>query len=105
MKRLYESWDDAFMDEVEGFNPNEKSQKCFQEFWLSQPPNILFFSLNRVQYDKRTNNIVKKNTFFQFDKVIYADMFLHKNRSMTMKVREKVKMMKERIKEINNNLA
>jgi hypothetical protein len=79
--RLYEAWDEAFQNEVQGFIPEElrARQRCVQESWMVGRPSVLFFSLKRVKYNKTLEKVVKCNDHFPFDKVIYADMFLHKN--------------------------
>jgi len=68
------------------------------EAWIITPPNVLFFSLNRVQYDKQSKQPVKKNNYFEFDKVIYADMFMHQNKQKTDQLRKDLLSIKEEIK-------
>lgn len=41
---------------------------------------------------------MKNNNTFKFDKVIYADMFLYKNKEKTNKIRELIKKLKAEIK-------
>jgi hypothetical protein len=60
-----------------------KYKKCLSETWIGHPPNTLFFTLNRVEYDKKSNSLVKNNSFFHFEKEVYADMFLYKNKEKT----------------------
>ena len=49
MNRLYESWDEAFQDEVDDFlKESDKNKKCIYESWITEPPNVLLFLLNRV---------------------------------------------------------
>ncbi len=103
LNRLYEAWDEYALQEVEDFN-NQPNQKCLSESWISQPPNTLFFALNRVQYNKQTNRLEKSNNFFQFDKVIYADMFLSENREKTMQVRQQVQKWKHQIKVLKETI-
>jgi len=47
--------------------------KCKNEFWIKDPPNVLFFALNRVGYDKEQQKIVKNCKKFTFEERIYID--------------------------------
>jgi hypothetical protein len=57
-QRLYEAWDEAFKDEVEGFKisdhliekHDEKFSQCIRESWILGQPQVLFFSLKRVKF-------------------------------------------------------
>eukprot|EP00347_Sterkiella_histriomuscorum_P010153 403377401 len=103
-QNLYEAWNEAFLDQVSGFVKDQESQRCISESWMTQPPNVLFFSLNRVQYDKVAKQPIKNNSLFKFDKVIYADMFLFKNRERTEMMRNQIQQTKDKIKQLNENL-
>jgi hypothetical protein len=52
---------------------------CRNEFWIKDPPNVLFFALNRVGYDKEQQKIVKNCKKFQFDERIFIDQMLEDN--------------------------
>jgi len=56
---LRDAWDKTLYTEVEGFK-NESNAKCFNETLIKEPPNVLLFILNRVQYDIETKGL-KKN--------------------------------------------
>lgn len=73
--------------------------------WITEPPNVLFFSLNRVQYDKQEKQIVKNNAFFEFDKVIYADLFMYQNKQRTDKLRDEISKIKDEINLLNESLS
>jgi hypothetical protein len=60
--------------------------------------------LNRVQYNKHTNRPEKSNNYFQFDKVIYADMFLSENREKTIQMRQQVQKWKQQIKALKETI-
>ena len=65
---------------------------------------MLFFSLKRVSFSKKENRVVKSHDYFPFDKVIYADMFMHKNSKRANQVREEISHMKEKISKIGAKL-
>ena len=48
--------------------------------WISELPNVLFFTIQRVNYDIKKMRLVKNYKRFEFDKMIYADKFLLQNR-------------------------
>ena len=97
-RALYEAWDQAFHEEISDFHdpnlsaqlPNEKDDKYISENWIKEPPNLLSFSLNRVMYDKDKKQLVKNNEEFTFEKEIYIDSFLFKNRDKSQALRQKV---------------
>ncbi len=52
---------------------------CINENWIRSAPNILFFALQRVQYNIGEGKLVKDLSRFTFDKVIFADRMLEAN--------------------------
>ena len=48
--------------------------------WISELPSVLFFTIQRVNYDVKKMRLVKNQKRFEFDKVIYADKFLLQKR-------------------------
>jgi hypothetical protein len=48
--------------------------------------------------------LIKNNEHFHFDKVIFADMFLSKNKAKTDKIRELIKNQKIEISLIQENM-
>jgi hypothetical protein len=114
-QRLYEAWDEAFQNEVQGFNPGDHHMTslggdqvnpatCLSESWILGKPQVLFFSLKRVKFSKEQNRVVKSHDYFPFDKVIYADMFMHKNAKRANQVRDEISHMKEKIWRIGAKL-
>jgi hypothetical protein len=65
--RLYESWDEAFRTQVMDYIDNSSGETCIQESWIKKLPSVLCFNLNRVQYDQKSQRIVKNNSKFTFD--------------------------------------
>lgn len=101
--RIYESWDGSFQTELKDFL-KQPDQRCLQESWILERPQVLFFSLNRVRYNHEQQRIVKCHDNFNFDKVIYADMFLYKNHERASQVREEIEKMKAESKRIREEV-
>ena len=55
--------------------------KCIKELWINTLPATLFFTFNRVGYDQKRHTLKKNFKKFSFEKTIYADRFLYKNKS------------------------
>lgn len=62
---------------------------CVNENWIRDPPNVLFFALPRLNYDKNKQCLVKDLEKFDFEKIIYADRMLEANQGRIASVIEK----------------
>jgi len=78
--KLYQAWESFRKSEIDGFKGEKEGQKKILETWICRPPNILMFQLNRVNYDIKNQKLVKDNSKFEFDNIIYLDLFLNQNR-------------------------
>lgn len=47
-ENLYEALNGAFIDTISDFMKESEYSRCWSESYIVQPPNVLFFSLNRV---------------------------------------------------------
>lgn len=101
---LYEALNAAFLDQISDFMKDYEYSRCMSESYITQPPNVFFFSLNRVQYNKQLKQLVKNNKVFKFEKVIYADAFMHKNKRSTKQMRKELQNTKEKVKLLTENL-
>lgn len=63
------------------------------------------FSINRVFYDFKTNNLAKNNKKFEFERQIYADKFLLQNRNKDKEINEQILALREKQKAIRAKLA
>eukprot|EP00828_Plagiopyla_frontata_P012320 TRINITY_DN17024_c0_g1_i1.p1 TRINITY_DN17024_c0_g1~~TRINITY_DN17024_c0_g1_i1.p1 ORF type:complete len:671 (-),score=112.39 TRINITY_DN17024_c0_g1_i1:141-2153(-) len=63
--------------------------------FLIQAPQLLFFQLSRVMYDKDLQALCKINDEFVFEKEIFIDRFMLKNKEVLMKTRESVKQLRK----------
>ena len=84
---LYQGWDNSRRGETDGFKGDKPGLKQVQEAWVCRPPNMLMFQINRVQYDPVEQKVYKEYSRFDFDKTIYIDLFLNKNRERAEKNR------------------
>lgn len=93
---LYEAWNATCIEVIEDFNCNEVAQSflddtptgqtpnnavCIKETWIKELPKVMLFTLNRVQYDRKEQRLVKNLKKFEFEKEIFADKFMLENRS------------------------
>ena len=84
---LVEDWMESCRNTVEDYKISQSKMiisqvnqdVCINENWIRDPPNILFFALPRLNYDKEKQCLVKDLSEFQFEKVIYADRMLEAN--------------------------
>ena len=58
------------------------------------------FQINRVGYDAHEQKLFKDNSRFDFDKTIYIDLFLNKNREIAERTRLELKQMKKELNEL-----
>ena len=70
------------------------------ESWICRPPNVLMFNLNRVDYDRTQQKLVKNNKKFEFDKVIYIDMFLNQNKEKAYQHKNHLEMKRKDLKSL-----
>ena len=68
------------------------------ETWIRTPPTVMMFQLNRVTYDYQNQKLIKNNSRFQFDPVIYIDLFLEKNMEKAYHNSKKIEKMKQDLK-------
>ncbi len=61
------------------------------ENWIRNPPNVLFFALNRLNYDTEKKSLVKDLSEFRFEKVIHVDRMLEANQGRISGVYAKTK--------------
>lgn len=93
---LADAWIGSTLEEIEDYNCKEVAASFFQETpngispsktktyketWISEIPKVLFFTVQRVNYDVKSRKLVKNNKKFEFDKQIFVDKFLLENRS------------------------
>jgi hypothetical protein len=100
--RLMDDWEDAQSSEIEDYKhkyalaqsehvENAETVTCTNEFWMRNPPNVLFFTLNRVTYNKDLRKPVKDCKEFTFEKKIYIDHMLEDNIGRITTIRTKTR--------------
>lgn len=96
--KLYPAWEQFRKSEIEGYQGEKEGQKKLIETWICRPPNILMFQLNRVNYDIKNQKLVKDHRKFEFDEVIYLDLFLNQNRERARQHQRELDQMKTDLK-------
>ncbi|CDW73905.1 ubiquitin carboxyl-terminal hydrolase family protein [Stylonychia lemnae] len=114
---LYEAWNACHIEQIDDFNcdevffetPKEKP-RCIKETWIHDIPQVLMFTLKRVNYDYKKQQLIKNNKKFEFEQTIYADKFLLKNKEKDKNLNQKVdklyslqKQIKDQIQSLKNN--
>lgn len=110
---LTEDWQESARDQVDDYKVEKSkviqsqllNEVCINENWIRQAPNILFFALQRLQYDVKTGRLVKQLGKFHFDKVIYADRMLEANQGRIEGIRQKTGNWQIEIKELRHELG
>ncbi|RHZ86596.1 hypothetical protein Glove_48g70 [Diversispora epigaea] len=91
---LYDGLDVYFDASTVDFN----GAQAEREVTLITSPPILQIQVQRVQFDRSTSNIYKSNAYLRFEKAIYLDRYLDKNREI---LRNLIKEAHERRQEID----
>ena len=99
---LYQCWDASRNFEIKDFNGNHEGLRKYVETWIQTPPKIVMFQLNRVSYDYNNSKLIKNNSRFQFDKIIYIDLYLEKNMKKAYDYNKKLEKMKDDLKMLND---
>ena len=87
-RELVFGWDSSCYDSCEYKTPNGYDTTAQQETWIDEPPSVLSFQVNRVQYDAATGTGKKIHSPFTFKDRIYIDRFLFTNRERVQPLRE-----------------
>ena len=61
------------------------------------------FTLNRVQFNKIEQKLVKDNSRFEFDQIIYSDLFLSINQEKAEEHMKNLDSMKLELNNLKNN--
>lgn len=71
---LYEAWNAQHIEYIDDFNCNEvffetpkEKPQCIKETWINDIPQVLMFTLKRVNYDYKKKALVKNNKRFEFE--------------------------------------
>lgn len=60
-----------------------------KDTWITLAPDVLVFSIGRVEYDLKEARLVKNKKRFEFGKVIYADKYLIENKDSDIRKTER----------------
>ena len=75
-----------------------------REIWLSELPSLLTILLQRVKYDPITQSTQKIHSPFAFDKTIFLDRYLEKNKEEVRKRRSLAAVRMQRVEDIKRQL-
>lgn len=95
---LYNAWEQSRISVIKDYRGVNADQTMLTESWVCRPPNVLLFNLNRVDYDRTAQKLVKNHRRFEFDKTIYLDMFLNSNKAEALQHKQRLSTMKEDLK-------
>ncbi|KAL4510751.1 hypothetical protein ABPG72_004905 [Tetrahymena utriculariae] len=104
-KDLISAWEEQRTYTVDDFK-NDKNEKVVatMQFWISKIPEVLLFQIQRMQYDQKTQEVVKIHSEFSFDKEIYVDRFLEVNKDMYFQIQNKQQSLKKQKDELIQQL-
>lgn len=89
---------------VDGYrSPNGDITAAKKRIWITKPPKILTFVLQRVIYDKE-KGLQKQTNPFYFQKEIYLDRFLFENKKALKHPHDEKKSLKIREKKIDASI-
>ncbi|EDO33614.1 predicted protein [Nematostella vectensis] len=81
--------------EIEPANHGD-TQNSGQEHWFTRLPLVLTFMLSRFLFNQSIGRAEKIHEKFLFDKCIYMDRYMERNKELSRRRREEVKTLKER---------
>lgn len=67
-------------------------------------PSVLFFTIQRLNYDVKSMRLVKNYKRFEFEKMIYADKYMLQNRLKDEEMNAQIQGLREKQKEIRQKL-
>ncbi|PVD27319.1 hypothetical protein C0Q70_12475 [Pomacea canaliculata] len=102
---IHESLEATTMqDEIEAVNKDASSLKSGQELWFTRLPPVLTFELSRFQFNQQLGRPEKIHNKIEFPRVIYVDRYLENNKSITRQRRERSRILKEELSQVQSKL-
>ena len=95
-KELYTAFEEAIFSVIEDYR-NEKGEivTVEKQTWIKEPPKTLFFQIERVLYDKESQNLRKLHDQFDFPREFYIDPFLLENKEKSLLIRKEVTKLRQ----------
>lgn len=105
-KDLYSAWEKSFIDELQGYNVEEKKVSVNAETrnYFTDLPQVIFFIIKRITYDKEEKTYAKNNEAFEFEDVIYPDRFMIENRKESDTLRGKVNELRDKVVKLKDHI-
>jgi signal-transduction protein with cAMP-binding, CBS, and nucleotidyltransferase domain len=93
---LYQAFRKCQALEVEDFETESKTKtKAHISVKILQPPKVLSFYVNRVQYDAKHKCLTKNNRLFSFPKELDIDLFNKNPRGDSASIQERLALLHE----------
>ncbi|OMJ85775.1 hypothetical protein SteCoe_12844 [Stentor coeruleus] len=103
-KDLYSAWDSSYHCKIDDYYINESTITAEQEIWPQKFPGVLLFQIQRVKYDKISQNSIKIHKKFTFPEEIFTDRFLLKNMNLCRELRTQMLILKNQARKIECQL-
>jgi len=97
-KGLYSAWEDNIWLRLEDFrNGKGELVTAERQVWITKCPGVLIFQVNRSSYDPEARALRKVHDEFVFEKEVYADMFLLKNKEDSLQIQKRVSQFRKQV--------
>ena len=105
-KDLYSAWEASYGDTIEGFRHDDEHEvPAYSQTYIEKLPNVLFFMIKRIAFDKEKNKYSKNNNVFEYDPVIFPDRFLYSNRERSEKLRDQANELREKSRKLQDYIG
>ena len=102
---ILKAWEKSWNTRIENYKINsQKSSSVYKKELCNDLPNLLLFQVNRIEF-KEGYQMIKNNTHFFFEKEIYIDQFLEKNKEEIIQNKEKASLLDDQVDEQLGQIA
>ena len=102
---ILKAWEKSWNTRIENYKINsQKSSSVYKKELCNDLPNLLLFQVNRIEF-KEGYQMIKNNTHFFFEKEIYIDQFLEKNKKEIIQNKEKASLLDDQVDEQLGQIA
>ncbi|KAL9644153.1 hypothetical protein ABK040_005617 [Willaertia magna] len=105
LKDFYSSLDNYTSQELVEFTTERQFKtQAIKTIWFKSLPPVLLVQLQRTSFDKKSGIANKITLPFEFPDIVYIDRYLECNKDITIGKRDKIREIKERIKNLESEL-
>ena len=101
-KNLNKALKNTFDYKIENLKYKGTITNAGKQEWLKEIPKILIVQVNRAQYDKYNNSLIKNNDPFEFDKSFFIDQFMESNIDFVKEMGKKIELKIKQIDQLEN---